>query len=114
MTALGPLPLTYLVLTVGLEILEISFRESFEGIRNPEKGALAKGALRRFVANCVPNLRKNCRYFVSYIRASVRKIVANLKANFGQSYANTPFPKPPFSEFLRGFCDAEIHGKRGL
>ena len=27
-------------------------------IRNPEKGAFAKGALRKFVANCAPNLRK--------------------------------------------------------
>ena len=27
-------------------------------LRYPEKGALAKGALRKFVANCAPNLRK--------------------------------------------------------
>ena len=27
-------------------------------IRNPKKGAFARGALRKFVANCAPNLRK--------------------------------------------------------
>ena len=27
-------------------------------LRNPPKGAFARGALRRFVANCAPNLRK--------------------------------------------------------
>ena len=27
-------------------------------LRNPEKGAFGKGALRKFVANCAPNLRK--------------------------------------------------------
>ena len=26
--------------------------------RSPEKGAFARGALRKFVANCAPNLRK--------------------------------------------------------
>ena len=28
-------------------------------LRNPEKGAFARGALRKFVANCAPNLRKS-------------------------------------------------------
>ena len=42
--------------------------------RNAEKGAFAKGALHQFVAKIV----KNYWYFVSYIRARGRKIVANL------------------------------------
>ena len=29
-----------------------------KALRNPEKGAFAKGALRKLVANCAPNLRK--------------------------------------------------------
>ena len=31
----------------------------FKNFRNPEKGAFARGALRKFVANCAPNLRKS-------------------------------------------------------
>ena len=48
-------------------------------VRNPEKGAFARGALRKFVANCTRR---------------VRKIVADLSRirKFGQFYANTPFP----------------------
>ena len=59
----------------------------------PRRG-VREGALRKFVANCAPNLRKIAG--ISFRESGrVRKIVANLSRNFGQFYANTPFPMPP-------------------
>ena len=60
-----------------------------------------KGALRKFVANCAPNLRKIA---VISFRAS-EKGCAKLsqicrefeKVNFGQFCANTPFPTLPLA-----------------
>ena len=63
---------------------------AFLVLQNPEKEAFARGALRKFVANCAPQICANCRYFV------VRKIVANLKVNFGQLCAKYPFSDAPF------------------
>ena len=40
-----------------LTLLSLFFT-TFSLFRNPEKGAFARGALRKFVANCAPNLRK--------------------------------------------------------
>ena len=69
-------------------------------VRNPEKGAFARGALRKFVANCAPNLPKIGFVHQRKGAQNCRKCVANLKVNFGQFYANTPFPMPLFQIFL--------------
>ena len=63
-------------------------------IRNSEKGAFTKGALRNF-------LRKFCIFVVSRgrVRKIVRKFVRKLDINFGQIYANTLF-NAPISELL--------------
>ena len=58
-------------------------------------GPSGRGALRKFVANCAPNsMRKIGGISFVRLRWRVRKIVANLSRNFGQFYANTPFPMP--------------------
>ena len=42
-----------------------------------------------------------------------RKFVANLKVNFGQFYANTPFPMPPSPNFCHFFCQTHFAGLNG-
>ena len=66
-------------------------------IRNLEKGAFAKGAVRKFVANYAPKLRVFCFMHQKKVVQNCRKLVADLKIFFGQFYANAPFPTP----FLR-------------
>ena len=46
--------------------------------RNPEKGAFARGALHKFVANCAPNLRKIAGISLRTSGEGCAKIVANL------------------------------------
>ena len=70
--------------------------------RNPEKEAFARGALRKFVANSVPNLCKLAGILFVHQRKGAqncRKFVPNLKVNFGQLYANASFPMPPSLNF---------------
>ena len=73
-------------------------------LRNPEKGAFAKGGR---CANLSQIAHQICRKtwlvfrFVHQRKGAqnCRKFVANLKVNFGQFYANTPFPMPPSPNF---------------
>ena len=67
--------------------------------RNSEKGAIARGALCKFVANCAPKMRKIGG--ISFC-ATARKGAPScrtFKVNFGQSCANTPFPMLPSANF---------------
>ena len=79
---------------------------SSDFLRNPEKGGFARGVLRKFAANCAPNLRKIAGISFRTSEAGAqncRELVANLKlsVNFGQIYANKPFPT--FSKFMTFF-----------
>ena len=73
---------------------KVTFESLFRYFRNLEKGAFAKGALRKFALNSA-HICANCRYFMSCIRWRLRKIVANskfvanLKVNFRQFHVNT-------------------------
>ena len=87
--------------TIFYAIVILTWREKYIRwifIRNPEKGAL-----RKFVANCAPNVRKIAG--ISF-RASeegcahLSQICREFEVNFGQFYANTPFPIPPSPKFL--------------
>ena len=64
------------------------------------EGGVREGGVAQICRKLRAKFAQNCRYFVSYIRGRLRKIVANLKVSFGQFYANTPFPMP-FSKFLK-------------
>ena len=68
-----------------------------------KKGAFARGALREFVANRAPNLREiagiSFRTFEEGC-AKLPQICRELEINFGQLYANTPFPMHPSPNFL--------------
>ena len=55
---------------------------------------LAVSEMRKFVANCAPNLRKIAGISFRASEEGCRNIVANLKVNFGQFYANTLFQCP--------------------
>ena len=73
-------------------------------IRNPEKGAFARGVLR---ANQSQIARKFCAKLPVFcfihqrkgVRKS-RKFVANLKVDFAQFYAIPPLSDAPFSKYL--------------
>ena len=67
-------------------------------VRNPEKGR-SRGGRCAICRKLRSKIAQNCRYFVLCIRGRVRKSVAHLKVNFGQFYANTPFPIPPSPNF---------------
>ena len=62
--------------------------------RNFDRGALLRGVLRRFVANCAAILDKITGISFFTAQEKVRKLVANSKINFGQFYADTLFPMP--------------------
>ena len=75
-------------------------------LRKFEKGAFARGALRKFVADCAPNLLKITVFGVLHQRRGVqncRKIVLTQKTNCRRCYANTPFPMPPSPIFCSPF-----------
>ena len=65
---------------------------------NLEKGAFVRGALRKLVANCAPSCANLPVFRFVHPRKGAqncRRFVVNLKVNFGQFYANIPFPMPP-------------------
>ena len=71
-------------------------------LRNPKKGPFAKGRC----VNLSQIARQICAklpvfHFVHQRKGAqnCRKFVANLKVNFGQVYANTPFTMPPSPNF---------------
>ena len=72
--------------------------------RNLEKGAFAKWALRKFVANCAPNLRKIAG---SSLRTSgegcakLSQICRELESQFRTILCKYPFSNAPFSKFLK-------------
>ena len=70
-------------------------------VRNLEKGAFARGTVHKFVAiacQIMAQIRTKLPAFrVIHQRKGAencRKVVANSTINFGQCYANTPFPVP--------------------
>ena len=84
-----------LAITANQQESNCDFRPN---IRNPKKGAFAKG--RR--ANLLQPAHQICAKLPAFRLVHprrVRKIVANLKVNFGQFYANSPFPMPPSPDF---------------
>ena len=69
------------------------------------EGGVREGGLAQIFHKLCAKFAQNCRYFMSCIRGRVRKIVANLKVNFGQVYANTPFPMAPSPNvWAKTFC----------
>ena len=73
--------------------------------RNPEKGALnfAKGALRKFVANCAPNLRKIAG--ISFCAseegsAKLSQICREFEKSISDNFMQVPLFQCPFSKFL--------------
>ena len=72
-------------------------------IRNPEKGAFARGALRKFVANCAPNLRKSAGISFRTSEqgcAKMSQTCREFENQFRTILCKYPFSNAPFSKFL--------------
>ena len=62
----------------------------FVFIRNPEKGAFARGALRKFAAQLRAKFAQNCRFFVS------SQICREFDSQFRTILCKYPFSNAPF------------------
>ena len=72
------------------------------GFRNPEKGAFAKGALCKFVANCAPNLRKIAGILFCMSKggcATVSQICREFESQFRTILCKYPFSNVPSPNF---------------
>ena len=72
--------------------------------KTQKRGAFAREALRKIVANCAKLLVFRFAHHATGAQ-KCRKFVTNSKVSFGQSYANTPFPMKVlnFSDLFRDF-----------
>ena len=83
-------------------------RDPPTSVRNLEKGAFAKGALRKLRAK----FAQNCWCFVSCMTRRVRKFVANSKSILNRFICKHPFSNAPFSKFLILDCNHPVDVSR--
>ena len=72
--------------------------------RNFEKGAFARRALRKFVANCTPNLLEINANFVSYVTGRVSQNcihLSQIRKSISDNFMQIPFSNAAFSKFQK-------------
>ena len=73
-------------------------------LRNPEKGAFVRGALRKLVADCAPNLRKSAGISFRTSEegcAKLSQIYREFESRFRTILCKYPFSNARFLKFLR-------------
>ena len=75
---------------IAVEKPELNSQSTFS--QKSGEGGVREGSVAQICHKLCAKFAQNCR---SCIRGRARKFVGNLKVNFGQFSANTPFPLPP-------------------